>query len=90
LQIELLAKKLRSNGIELEIDDTAVDWIANAGFDPQYGARPVKRIIQRNVMNELSKLILAGEINRDDKISIAAADNELKFTSHPAKALLAD
>lgn len=79
LQIRMLSKQLKSNGISLEIDDDAIDWIARAGFDPQYGARPVKRVIQRSVMNELSKMILAGTINRDDHILITTDGEGLVF-----------
>lgn len=85
LQINLLGKKLMANGIDLEVDEQAVSWIARAGFDPQYGARPVKRVIQRSVMNELSKQILAGKINRDDKIVISVSDGQLLFSGRRAK-----
>ena len=85
LQIRLLAKKLLANGIDLVVDEKALSWIARAGFDPQYGARPVKRVIQRNVMNELSKMILSGEINRDDKIVITTENDKLAFNNEPAR-----
>ncbi len=87
LQIRLLAKKLHTNGIDLEVDEKAVAWISRAGFDPQYGARPVKRVIQRYVMNELSKMILAGKINRDDRILITTDGDALAFKNEPEKQL---
>jgi ATP-dependent Clp protease ATP-binding subunit ClpB len=83
LQIQMLGRKLASNGIKLEIDDKAIDWIAKAGFDPQYGARPVKRVIQRQVMNELSKLILAGRIDKNHRIVISSNGESLEFISKP-------
>jgi ATP-dependent Clp protease ATP-binding subunit ClpB len=81
MQIKLLAKQLEKNGIVLHADEKAISWLAAAGFDPQYGARPVKRVIQRNVMNELSRMILAGKINRDDSILISAKDGVLIYTN---------
>ncbi|MFP4470966.1 MAG: ATP-dependent chaperone ClpB [Bacteroidales bacterium] len=79
LQLDLLEKQLAKNGIHLSVTGSAIDWIASAGYDPQYGARPVKRVVQRTVMNELSKMILAGNVNKDDRILIDAKDNELVF-----------
>ncbi|HZK07302.1 MAG TPA: ATP-dependent chaperone ClpB [Bacteroidales bacterium] len=79
LQIHMLQKQLDKNGIHLELTPAALDWIGHAGFDPQYGARPVKRVIQRNLMNELSKMILAGRVTRDDTIRIDAKQGELTF-----------
>jgi ATP-dependent Clp protease ATP-binding subunit ClpB len=79
LQINLLTKLLEKNGVHLSVSDASIGWIAQAGYDPQYGARPVKRIIQKNVMNELSKMILAGKINRDDQILLDYRDGVLVF-----------
>jgi ATP-dependent Clp protease ATP-binding subunit ClpB len=79
LQIHLLQNQLAKNGIHLELTPAALDWIGRAGFDPQYGARPVKRVIQRNLMNELSKMILADRVTRDDTIRIDAHQGELTF-----------
>ena len=72
---------LAENGIRLEYSDKAREWIANAGFDPLYGARPVKRTIQRYVINDLSKRILAGEVDRSKPISIDAGADGLVFTN---------
>jgi len=79
LQMNLLTKLLEKNGVHLTVSDAAIGWIALAGYDPQYGARPVKRIIQKNVMNELSKMILAGRVNRDDQILLDFRDGGLVF-----------
>jgi ATP-dependent Clp protease ATP-binding subunit ClpB len=81
LQIHLLQNQLAKNGIHLVLTPAALDWIGHAGFDPQYGARPVKRVIQRNLMNELSKMILAGRVTRDDTIRIDAQQGELTFAN---------
>ena len=69
------------NGITLSVDDKAVDFIARVGFDPQFGARPVKRAIQEQMLNELSKKMLSGEIDREKAILITADDDKLVFKS---------
>ena len=75
-------RKMRSeNGIRLEYTDRAREWIATAGYDPLYGARPVKRTIQRYVVNDLSKRILAGEVDRSKPISIDATADGLTFAN---------
>ncbi|PVX49384.1 ATP-dependent Clp protease ATP-binding subunit ClpB [Balneicella halophila] len=79
LQFKNVAKALEEQGIHLEISDDAITWVANAGFDPQFGARPIKRVIQRRVLNELSKAILAGNVQRDSKVFIDVKDGELTF-----------
>jgi ATP-dependent Clp protease ATP-binding subunit ClpB len=70
LQLTNLSRILKPQGIELEATKEAIDWLAQLGFDPQFGARPLKRVIQRKILNELSKKILAGEVDRDDRIEI--------------------
>ena len=79
IQLGIVRKMLAGNGIVLEYTDKARRWIADAGFDPLYGARPVKRTIQRYVVNDLSKRILAGEVDRSKPIRIDAANDALKF-----------
>jgi ATP-dependent Clp protease ATP-binding subunit ClpB len=79
IQIERVKDMLSENGIHLELSDSAVNWVAQAGFDPQYGARPLKRAIQKYILNLLSKEILAGKITRDSNIRIEVRDNELIF-----------
>ena len=79
IQLGIVRKMLEENGIRLEYTDAARKWIANAGYDPLYGARPVKRTIQRYVVNDLSKRILAGEVDRSKPISIDADDKGLTF-----------
>jgi len=79
LQLNILKEKLEKVGIDITVTPQAVGWIAHAGFDPQYGARPVKRVIQRQLMNELSKMILAGNVSKDEPIVIDADKNGLTF-----------
>jgi ATP-dependent Clp protease ATP-binding subunit ClpB len=79
IQLGIVRKMLAGNGIVLEYTDKARRWIADAGFDPLYGARPVKRTIQRYVVNDLSKRILASEVDRSKPIRIDAADDGLTF-----------
>jgi ATP-dependent Clp protease ATP-binding subunit ClpB len=78
LQLNLVKKQLAGNGIDLQFTDAAVDLISDAGYDPQFGARPVKRVIQRQVLNPLSKDILARKINPDKPIVIDAKDGQLE------------
>ena len=79
IQLGAVRRMLEENGIRLEYTDAARKWIADAGYDPLYGARPVKRTIQRCVVNDLSKRILAGEVDRSKPISIDADDKGLTF-----------
>lgn len=79
LQLDLLAKRLADQGIELTASDEAIAYIAEKGFDPQFGARPVKRLIQKEVLNKLSKEILGGTIDRDEPIVMDVFDSEVVF-----------
>ncbi len=81
IQLGIVRKMLAENGIRLEYTDRAREWIAAAGYDPLYGARPVKRTIQRYVVNDLSKRILAGDVDRTKPISIDAAQDGLTFAN---------
>ena len=81
LQMKSLAKMLAHNGIELQYTDAARKFIATAGYDAMYGARPVKRVVQREVVGELSKRILAGEVNRERSITIDAVEGALHFSN---------
>ena len=79
LQLDATARVLASNGIELHCTDAAISWIAEAGYDPEFGARPVRRVIQHNVLNELSKSILSGSVDRSSVITLDAKDGKLLF-----------
>ncbi len=81
IQLGIVSRMLSENGIRLEYTSAAREWIAREGFDPLYGARPVKRVIQRYVVNDLSKRILAGEVNREQPIRIDANANGLVFSN---------
>ena len=79
LQVIAVAKMLSKNGITLEATDVAVAFLAKAGYDPEFGARPVKRVIQNMVLNKLSKDIIAQNIDRDKPIVIDCVGDELVF-----------
>ncbi|HBK32540.1 MAG TPA: ATP-dependent chaperone ClpB [Porphyromonadaceae bacterium] len=79
LQLNGVKKMLHENGIELLYTDEAVASIAHAGYNPEFGARPVKRVIQRKVLNQLSKDILAGTVDNSKGITIDAIDDTLFF-----------
>lgn len=79
LQFAMIADRLKKNGYEIEITDAAVNWIAEAGFDPQFGARPIKRMMQKFLLNDLSKDILAGKISAENPIIVDVADGNLTF-----------
>jgi ATP-dependent chaperone protein clpB len=79
LQLDATARVLASNGIELHCTDAAISWIAEAGYDPEFGARPVRRVIQHNVLNELSKSILSGSVDRSSVITLDTKDGKLLF-----------
>ncbi len=79
LQLKNVIKMVSKQGITLDATEDAIAYLAQKGFDPQYGARPVKRVIQRDVLNKLSKEILSGNVTNDSIILIDAFDDELVF-----------
>ena len=79
LQIDAVKRMLAPQGFELEVTPHAIDYLAEMGYDPEFGARPVKRAIQRYVLNDLSRRILAEEVSRDKPIIIDSFGNELVF-----------
>ena len=79
IQIDRVKKMLQEHNIELKITDEAVSWIAEKGFDPQSGARPVKRLIQKEIINELSKELIAGKIPRDSVVKVAIEKGKIVF-----------
>jgi ATP-dependent Clp protease ATP-binding subunit ClpB len=79
LQFGLLQIMLAKNGISILMTEKAIDWVALKGFDPQFGARPVKRIMQRNVLNELSKMILSGVVSQEKTVIIDQEKDRLLF-----------
>lgn len=81
LQIEAVKRMLKPQGFALEVTAAAINRLSEEGFDPEFGARPVKRAIQRNVLNDLSRKILAGEVTTDKPIVIDANANGLTFAN---------
>ncbi len=79
LQFNRIKKMLEKQNIDIEITEKAVEYIANEGFDPQFGARPIKRMIQKEVLNELAKAIIAGEVTSNDKITIDYDGEKIVF-----------
>lgn len=79
IQVNQLAAKLQEMGVELSFTDEAIGYLAHKGFDPQFGARPVKRVIQKEIVNALSKEILAGTVTRNGAIAVTAADGKILF-----------
>jgi ATP-dependent Clp protease ATP-binding subunit ClpB len=77
LQVEGVQKMLRENGLTLEVSDAAVEFLANEGYEPEFGARPVKRAIQHLLLDDLSKSLLAGRLDRNRPIRVDAKDGKL-------------
>ena len=84
LQIRRLAGMLAKRDIRLEAEDSALEVMADQGYDPQFGARPIKRVIQRDLMNELSRQILEGKVEPKDVIVIKGQNNALVFENKRA------
>ncbi|MBN2863964.1 MAG: AAA family ATPase, partial [Bacteroidales bacterium] len=79
IQIKALARILQNSSIELNVTEDALEWLAERGYDPQSGARPVKRLIQKEIINELSKELIAGNISRDSVVTVSVSGNRLVF-----------
>jgi len=79
IQITQMKQRLQDNGFKLDVSSEAVDWLAQLGYDPQFGARPLKRVLQKRVMDELSKQILSGNLSINDEIMIDYDGNQLIF-----------
>jgi ATP-dependent Clp protease ATP-binding subunit ClpB len=77
IQLARLRKMLSDRNIVLELDDKATAWLADAGYDPVYGARPLKRVIQRSLQNQLAQLILQGDVRDGDTVSVGAGSDGL-------------
>jgi ATP-dependent Clp protease ATP-binding subunit ClpB len=82
LQFKGVQANLSEMGIEIEASDEALDWLSQLGYDPQFGARPLKRVIQKRILNELSKEILSGKIDKDSKIKLDVFDNQFVFLNN--------
>ena len=85
LQFEILKNRIKDQGYDMHISESALDWIAQLGYDPQFGARPLKRVIQKRIMDELSKQILGGTL-KDGNVYIDLVEGALEFSSKPEAA----
>ncbi|MBS1619436.1 MAG: chaperone protein ClpB, partial [Bacteroidetes bacterium] len=81
LQLRYIQELLTQKEITLEVDDSALDWLGEEGFDPQFGARPLKRTIQKEVVNEISKMILSSQVHTGDHIKVSAKNGSLVFST---------
>ncbi|MBN1108443.1 MAG: type VI secretion system ATPase TssH, partial [Bacteroidales bacterium] len=79
IQLRAVGKMLEAQNIKLEISDDAIAWLSEKGYDPQSGARPVKRLIQKEIVNELSKELIAGRISRDSVVKVNVSQGRLVF-----------
>ena len=79
IQLDQLKELVAKNGIQLTFTDYALDYLAEHGFDAQYGARPLKRLIQKEIVNQLSKRILAGSIDKAHPVTVDVFDGVVVF-----------
>jgi len=86
LQFAQVQQALAEMGVQIEASEEALDWLAQLGYDPQFGARPLKRVIQKRILNELSKQILAGKVDKDSKIKLDMFDHNFVFLNTNEKA----
>ncbi len=82
LQFHQLQEQLKEMDIDLDASPEALDWLGQLGYDPQFGARPLKRVIQKRILNELSKEILAGKVSKDSHIKLDVFDNKFVFLNN--------
>jgi ATP-dependent Clp protease ATP-binding subunit ClpB len=80
IQLKGLEKMLEEYNLKLVITENGIDWLTGRGYDPQLGARPVKRLIQKEIVNELSKEIIGGKVSKENSIIIDVKDDHLIFT----------
>jgi ATP-dependent Clp protease ATP-binding subunit ClpB len=85
LQIQQIAKRMEDQNIQIELTEYAIEALADIGFDPQFGARPIKRAIQKHILNELSKAILAGTVKSNQKIVVDYLGNQFVFMNQSEK-----
>lgn len=85
IQLEALKKLVSQSGIQLEFSDYALDFLSEQGFDPQFGARPLKRLIQKEIVNQLSKRILAGDIDKSKPVLVDVFGNNVVFRNEVPK-----
>ncbi len=86
LLLEETRRRLHAQDVRLQFTDAAVDWIADRGYQPEFGARPMRRTIQREVDNQLSRMLLDGQVSAGQEIVVDVADGRLSFTPSLAHA----
>jgi ATP-dependent Clp protease ATP-binding subunit ClpB len=86
IQIGRLQKLLADRKLKIEMDDKARTWLANKGYDPAYGARPLKRVIQKSVQDPLAEQILSGKIKDGQAVRLTVRDGSLVINGQPVKA----
>jgi ATP-dependent Clp protease ATP-binding subunit ClpB len=79
IQVAQIQRLTQESGITLTLNEYAMDWIVRQGYNPAYGARPIKRLLQKELVNELSKQILAGNIGKNQKVTVDCFDDGLVF-----------
>jgi len=79
MELQKIERSLTDFDIKLEITEKAIDWLSEKGYDPQLGARPVKRLIQREIINELSKEIIGGKVQKNKTIVVDCVDDRIVF-----------
>jgi ATP-dependent Clp protease ATP-binding subunit ClpB len=89
IQLENLGRLVAQSGIQLHFSDYTLQYLGDQGFDPQFGARPLKRLIQKEIVNALSKKILAGEIEKDHPVLVDVFDGTVVFRNEVPEAELA-
>jgi ATP-dependent Clp protease ATP-binding subunit ClpC len=90
LMLDRVARRLHAQQIDVEFTDAAVRFLADEGFDPEFGARPLRRTIQRLVDNELSRMLLSGELEPGDSVTVDERDGSLQFEVSRGASSLAD
>jgi ATP-dependent Clp protease ATP-binding subunit ClpB len=86
IQMQRLAKLLAERKIVVTLDPAAREWLANKGYDPAYGARPLKRVIQKSVQDPLAEMILAGTVKDGEPVTVSAGKQGLTFNGKLAQA----
>jgi len=79
LQLQRLGERMTRNNIRMVVSEDAIEYLAEKGFDPQFGARPVKRVIQKEVLNEFSKYLLGNKVDKDEPVVLDVFDGEIVF-----------
>lgn len=90
IQLNHLKNLVALNGIDLQFTDYAIDFLAENGYDPQFGARPLKRLIQKEIVNELSRKILSGDIDKTKPVLVDVFDNTVVFRNEGSAGDVAD